>query len=417
MALAGKISVNPDQLDGLANSFVNNLSVIEEEYKRLHLELANLIMSAPPEYQHCFYQVGDPWATGNALSDKLSNLEYDLRSTANQFAEADNLIGKLFKLHENYGAITALGALSARQAAYYGIGLTKFVKNADGIYTFKHMGALNKLSDVIDNSKFRKLARGYLRFSFMSRKYNGYSFADLVHKKYAKYLPTDAVDFANDSRSFLKNVKNKAVTMDTLKSFGKSSLKFAKINGPITFAVTGLTSGVGMGLKISENYAKYGNNPEVLKRENAKAVGKAANDTLVIGGASVAGAVIGGTLGSVIGPAGTVIGSAAGSFVGGVVGEKLAKHTAPYFEKAAVAFKEPIHHMVDSAKGVFEKAGKGVEAFNNGVEYANEQIKETFKDPVKKIKEVGEGLSKAKDTAKSLLGGASNFVKGKFSFG
>ncbi|MGM0923961.1 MAG: hypothetical protein ACQEWW_22595 [Bacillota bacterium] len=415
--MSEKISVNPDKLDELANSFVNNFADIEAEYKKLHLDLANLIMSAPPEYQHCFYQVGDPWATGNALVDRLSDLEFDIRTTANKFAEADNLIGKLYKLHEKYGALTALGALSARQAAYYGIGLTKFMKNADDIYTFKHMGALNALSDVIDNSKFKKIARGYLRFSFISKKYNGYSFADLLHKKYAKYLPVEAVDYANDSRSLFRNIKNSSVDMDTLKSFGKSSWKFAKINGPITFAVTAGASTVGMGLKISENYAKYGNNPEVLKRENAKAVGTAVNDTIVIGGASVAGAVVGGALGSIVGPAGTVIGSAAGSFIGGVVGEKLAKFTAPYVEKAAVAFKEPIHHLVSGAKAGFEKAGKAVDAFNSGVEYANKQIKETFADPIGKAKEIGEGISKAKDTAKSLLGGAASFVKGKFSFG
>ncbi|MCM3598270.1 hypothetical protein M4D55_21150 [Metabacillus idriensis] len=415
--MSNQISVNPDKLDELANSFVAKLSEIEAEYKQLHLELANLIMSAPAEYQHCFYQVGDTWSTGNALVDYLSNLEFDIRSSANKFAEADNLIGKLYKLHENYGAITALGALSARQAAYYGIGLTKFMKNADDVYSFRHMGVLNALSDVIDNSKFKKIARGYLRFSFISKKYNGYSFADLLHKKYAKYLPGEAVDFTNDSRSLYRKIKNSSVDTDTLKSFGKSAWKFAKVNGPITFAVTAGASGVGMGLKISENYAKYGNNPEVLKRENAKAVGTAVNDTFVIGGASIAGAVVGGALGSLVGPVGTVVGSAAGSFIGGVIGEKVAKFTAPYAEKAAIAFKEPIHTVVSGLKSGFEKAGKAVDVFNTGVEYANKQIKETLGDPIGKAKEIGEGFSKAKDTAKSLLGGAANFVKGKFSFG
>ncbi|UOK58370.1 hypothetical protein MGI18_03445 [Bacillus sp. OVS6] len=45
--MSGKISVDPNRLDELANQFVFKLNDIEEESKRLHIELANLILSAP----------------------------------------------------------------------------------------------------------------------------------------------------------------------------------------------------------------------------------------------------------------------------------------------------------------------------------------------------------------------------------
>lgn len=83
-----------------------------------------------------------------------------MRSTGNKMSDADNLIGKLYKLHQQYGNLTALGTLAVGQALYYGVGLTKFPKDAHGKYSFKHMKALNAFSDVVDNSKFSKAARG-----------------------------------------------------------------------------------------------------------------------------------------------------------------------------------------------------------------------------------------------------------------
>lgn len=415
--MANKISVDPDKLDQLANSFVHTLSDIEEEYKRLHIELANLIMSAPSEYSYCFYGVGDPWNTGKALVSHLIDMEQDVRNTGNKFAEADNLIGQLYKLHEKYGALTAMGALVGRQATYYGLGLTQFVKNADYSYSFRHMKALQTLSDVIDDSKYRKVARGFLKVSFLSPRYNSSSFADLVHKKYAKYLPDDVVNYTNDAKTFVKGLKNNTLNASKVSSFAKSGFKFAKTNALTTVAITGAMEIGGMGLKISENYAKYGNDPDVLKRENAKAVGNAVNNTVAISGGAIAGAVVGGAVLSVFGPVGTVVGASVGSFVGGLVGEKVAKFTAGFSEKAAMVFDDQIQGGINVFKSGFEKAGKAVDSFNTGVDFANKQIKETFADPVGKIKDISKGFSKAKETAESLVSGAENFLKGKFSFG
>lgn len=111
-----------------------------------------------------------------------------------------------------------------------------------------------------------------------------------------------------------------------------------------------------------------------MKRENAKAVGKAVNDTVFIAGGSTVGAVVGGAIGSLAGPAGTVVLGAAGSFVGGVAGEKIAKFTAGFAEKAAVKLKDPIHKVIDTGRKGWETAGKAVKLVNDGIETANRTI-------------------------------------------
>lgn len=414
--MGNKISVDPNRLEDLANEFVMRLTNIEEEYKSLHMELVNLISSAPAEYRHCFYQVGDPWGTGNRLTDLLSEMEIDLRMTANKFAEADNLVGKLYKLYEKYGALTSMGALVSKQLTFYGLGFTQFAKNAEGAFTYKHMGALHKLSDTIDNSKFRNVARAYLNPTFLMKKYKDVPFADLVNRKVAKYLPDDVVKFTDSSSSVFRGITNNSLTSAKFKSFVQTGTKFAKTNAVSAVLVTGAMEVGGMGLKISENYAKFGNNSEVLKRENAKAVGNAVNKTIAISGGSIAGAVVGGALGSLVGPVGTVAGAAAGSFVGGLVGEQAAKLTAGIAEKAALAFKEPIHDGLEKIRGGLEKVGAVVEGVNKGVDFVNNQIKDTIADPIGKVKEIGKGISKAKETANSLFDGAKNFLEDKLSF-
>ncbi|WP_226670460.1 glycine zipper domain-containing protein [Metabacillus litoralis] len=414
--MGNKISVDPNRLEDLANEFVVHLTNIEEEYKSLHMELVNLISSAPAEYRHCFYQVGDPWGTGNRLTDLLSEMEIDLRMTANKFAEADNLVGKLYKLYEKYGALTSMSALVTKQLTFYGLGFTQFAKNADGAFTYKHMGALHQLSDTIDNSKFRNISRAYLNPTFLMKKYRDVPFADLVNRKVANYLPDDVVKFTDSSRSLFRGMTNNSIDSAKFKSFVQTGTKFAKTNAVSAVLVTGAMEVGGMGLKISENYAKYGNNPEVLKRENAKAVGNAVNKTIAVSGGSIAGAVVGGALGSLVGPVGTVVGAAAGSFVGGLVGEQAAKLTAGLAEKAALAFKEPIHDGLEMIRGGLEKVGTVVEGVNKGVDFVNNQIKDTIADPIGKIKELGKGVSKAKETANSLFDGAKNYLEDKLSF-
>ncbi|WP_282142501.1 WXG100 family type VII secretion target [Cytobacillus oceanisediminis] len=415
--MGNDISVNPDRLEDLANDLVTRLSRIEDEYRNLHMELADLINSAPPEYRHCFYHVGDPWSTGNQLTGQLSEMEIDLRMVANKFAEADNLVGKLYKLYEQYGAVTALGTLMTKQLAFYGLGFTQFAKNAEGVFTYKHMAALQKVTDKIDETKkLRTMTKAFLSPFYLRSKYKDVPLADLVHKKVAKYLPDDVVKFTESSNTLYRKTLLRTVDSTDFKSFVKTGAKFAKTNAASTVLLTGIMEAGGMGLKISENYSKYGDNPDVLKRENAKAVGNAVNKTLAISGGAIAGAAIGGALGSMVGPVGTVVGAAAGSFVGGLVGEKTAELTAGFAEKVSILLKEPIHFGVEKFKSGFEKAGKAIDVANKGIDIVNNQIKETIEDPVGKIKDIGKGLSKAKETAGSLIEGAKGFLDKKLSF-
>ena len=415
--MGNDISVNPDRLEDLANDLVTRLSRIEDEYRNLHMEVADLINSAPPEYRHCFYHVGDPWSTGNQLTGQLSEMEIDLRMVANKFAEADNLVGKLYKLYEQYGAVTALGTLMTKQLAFYGLGFTQFAKNAEGVFTYKHMAALQKVTDKIDETKkLRTMTKAFLSPFYLRSKYKDVPLADLVHKKVAKYLPDDVVKFTESSNTLYRKTLLRTVDSTDFKSFVKTGAKFAKTNAASTVLLTGIMEAGGMGLKISENYSKYGDNPDVLKRENAKAVGNAVNKTLAISGGAIAGAAIGGALGSMVGPVGTVVGAAAGSFVGGLVGEKAAELTAGFAEKVSILLKEPIHFGVEKFKSGFEKAGKAIDVANKGIDIVNNQIKETIEDPVGKIKDIGKGLSKAKETAGSLIEGAKGFLDKKLSF-
>ncbi|KEZ48154.1 hypothetical protein [Metabacillus indicus] len=406
--MSSKISVDPNKLDELSNELVFKLTDIDEESKQLHRSLASLILSAPPEYAHCFYSVGDPWHTGQALSDRLSEIEQDVRMTANKFAEKDDLLGRMYNIHNKYGTMVAMGGLVSRQLAYYGLGVTQFAKNVDGAYSFRHLSTLGKLSDVVDASKYKRFAKGLLSPTFIFNKYKDTPFADLVHKKYAKYLPGDVVNYSNSSKALWGDLSRGQVKSSVLKNFGDDLVKFGKTNVVSTLVITGATETVGMGLKISENYAKYGNMPDVLKRENAKAVGNAVNKTVFVSGGAIGGAVVGGAIGSLAGPVGTVVGASVGSFVGGLAGEQVAKMTAGFAEKAAIVFETPIQATLDFGKSGIEAAGQAVEGFNKLKDKANEQIKETLNNPIEKVKEIGEGLSKAKDTASSLLKGAKS---------
>ncbi|MEC1259065.1 hypothetical protein P9D34_01145 [Bacillus swezeyi] len=404
-----EILVDPDKLEGLANDFVKELTDMEKLYKDLHLELTTMILGCDPRYSHCFSGVGDAWSSGSDLVGKLDANERYIRKTADKFAEQDDILRKLYNLYDNYGTLTAMAGVSMTQFKYYGLGITKFVKDGSGLYSVKHTKLLMDLSRIIDESKYSRAARILLSPKYLFKNPN-LPFADLVHKKFTKFYPQDTVDFTNKIKSFaagmVDEAGNKAAFKDVLKAGGK----FAKGNAITAALITGATETVGMGLKISENYSKYGNNREVLKRENAKAVGNAVNNTVWITGGSVAGAVIGGALGSTLGPVGTVVGGAAGSFIGGIVGEQAAKLTAGIAEKTALLLKNPIQAGLDKAKKGFELAGKGVQAFNQGIDNVNEGIR-------KGAETVGKGFQKAKETAGSLVNGAKNFFSGKLSFG
>lgn len=400
--LSGNIAVDPDKLEQLANDVVTELTEIETKCKVLHVELGQLMLQCDPRYSSCFSGVGDAWSSGNALITKLSDNEISIRKTGAQFVEQDDILRKLYQAYGKYGTMTSLTALMLTQGKYYGLGLTKFVKQPSGLHTARHSKLLWDISRAVDKSRYQKAARVFLNPKYLFKKTNR-PFSDLVHKKVTKYFPQDTVNFSNSVRSYTKGFLNEAGVRSTLKDVGKTGLKFAKGNAITATLITGATETFGAGLKIAENYAKYQDKPEVLKRENAKAVGNAVNNTIFIAGGATAGAVAGGTLGSVLGPVGTVIGGTIGSAIGGLTGEKIAKFTSGFAEKAAVNMKEPIHVVVDTANKGLESAGKVIKSVNDGIDEANQTIHQ--------------GMEKAKKTADSLIHGATHFLKGPFSFG
>jgi len=412
--MSKQISLNPDEMENLANGFVHKISDLEFDYKDLHLKLADLIMSAPYEYTHCFSNVGDTWQTGSALVNRLSEMEQDIRNTAEKFVERDDYIGKMYNLYDKYGTLTAMGALVSNQAFYYGMGLTNFLKKADGVsFRYRHSTELMKISRYVDGYQYRNVIRGYISpTSFFRKELRDASFADLLHKRYAKYLPQEVIGHHNSSRNLKSALEMGRLTKTDVMDFLSTGKKIARANAGLTFLVTGAVETVGMGLKISDNYAKYGNDPAVLKRENAKAVGNAVNKTVMVGTFSVGGAVIGGTLLSVAGPMGTVVGGAIGSAVGGFVGEYLAKYTAGFAERTAIKFQDSINSGLNSLKGLATTAGEVKEKFDTVKDKVNEEIKETLKNPLGKA---GEFKDKAKETANSLLDEAKDFMGLKFS--
>lgn len=371
--MSGNIAVDPDKLEQLANDVVTELTDMENKYKDLHVELGQMILQCDPRYSSCFSGVGDAWSSGKALVTKLSDNEIFIRKTGDKFVEQDDILRKLYNAYDKYGTMTSLTALMLTQGKYYGLGLTKFVKQPSGLHTAQHSKLLLDISRAVDSSRYQKAARVLLNPKYLLKKTNR-PFSDLVHKKFTKYFPQDTVDFSNSVRSYTKGFLNEAGVRSTLKDVGKTGLRFAKGNAITATLITGATETFGAGVKIAENYAKYQDKPEVLKRENAKAVGNAVNNTIFVAGGATAGAVIGGAIGSFAGPVGTVLLGAAGSYIGGVVGEQIAKYTAGFAEKAALKLKEPIHAVVDTAKKGLESAGKVVKSVNDGIDAANKSI-------------------------------------------
>ncbi|CAM3826480.1 WXG100 family type VII secretion target [Mesobacillus zeae] len=379
--MGNKIAVDPDRLQGLADSMVGGISAIQDNYKDLHKRLALLVLNAPAEYRHCFNNVGDPWNTGGRLVEGLNEMEIKVRQTADKFDEADNYVAKLYNLYDKYGTMTAMGATAGRQGLYYAMGATQFIKDSNGAYTFKHAGLLSYLSDIVDNSKARNFVRGRLSVFNLRKKFVNTPLEDLVHKKFARYLPNDVLDLVNATQTF-----DDAINLGGLKSanFGsviKSAAKFGRVNAVFTVGTTFAVEMGGMGLKISQNYSKYSRQPEILKRENAKAVGNALNKTAAVSTGAIIGGVIGGVAGSFLGPVGTVIAAGVGSTIGGFIGEQAAKLTAGFAEKLALKAKEPIHKTLETIKGGLKKVGKVADAVSKGTDLINDGIKGIFKSP------------------------------------
>ncbi|MTH54527.1 hypothetical protein GKZ89_14070 [Bacillus mangrovi] len=400
--MAEKISIEPDKLESLANSIVIELALIEEINTDLKDALSRTILNADPQFAHCFSGVDAYGSAGDQLIDKMDDIDKDLREVSGKISEADNTLQFLYGLYDNYGTVAGMTAVAANQMKYLLTGLTDYTLGADGLWRFKHYGPFAALAEKIDASKYRNLARGALNPNYLRKQFMNNSLADLVHMKYAKYLPQDVVNYTNSFQGFIKGALNEAGEKVTFGQVMKTGWKFAKTSAPLTAIITAGTELTGMGLSIAGNYEKYGNNTEVLKRENAKAVGRAVYKTGVVTGFSVAGAALGGAAGTFLGPGGTIVVGALGATAGGIIGEVVAESTQWIAEDVALVFKDQIHTGVERFRGTMEKVGKVAAKVDDAIEKGNEVINEGKKA-------IDKGLKKVSDTASSLIKDAGNF--------
>ncbi|KZZ85041.1 hypothetical protein [Bacillus sp. SJS] len=400
--MAEKIQIEPDKLESLANSVVNELALIEDINTDLKNALSRTILNADPRFAHCFSVVDAYGTAGDQLIDKMDDIDKDLRKVSEKMAEADNTLQFLYGMYEKYGTVTGMGAVAVNQMKYLLTGLTDYTKGANGLWRFKHYGPFAAMAAKIDASEFRNAARGFLGLKYLKKEFANNSLADLVHMKFAKYLPQDVVNYTNSVQGFVKGLANEAGEKFTFGQVMKTGWKFAKTSAPLTALITAGTEFTGMGLDIAGNYEKYGNNVEVLKRENAKAVGRAVYKTGVVTGFSVAGAALGGAAGTILGPGGTIVFGAAGAAVGGMVGDVVAKNTQWIAEDVALVFKDQIHSGVERFRGTMETVGKVASKVDDALEKGNEIVNEGKKA-------IDKGLKKVSDTATSLVKDAGNF--------
>lgn len=398
-----KISIQPDKLYTMSNDMVKEITNLENIMSDLERKMSTVVESLSqgphytPEYfsamQSAFMHHAQSKYLVKQLSDEISDSETYARNTAEKFEEEDSLFSQLFEIYNNYQGFVAAGTIAAQGLFFQLSGLSKYVK-VNGKWEVRHNNLYKQLLDKIDNSKARPLARTWANMRGML-KYKNEPLENLLYKKYSKFFPDDVAKFTNGMDDFRKNIKNSGV-VNTLKNHTgdllKTGSKFAKTNAVIGLVISAGSAGVGLGMNVVDNYRKYGGNEAVLKRENAKAVGKAANTLIVEGGITAAGGVIGGAIGSLGGPVGTVVGASIGGAIGNMIGSKVAAHTAGFFEDVALKAKEPIHATIDTIKGGVEAVGKGIDAVEKGVD-------------------------KVKDTASSLIDGGKKFLSGKLSFG
>ncbi|MGM0838654.1 MAG: hypothetical protein ACQEV7_21170 [Bacillota bacterium] len=331
------------------------------------------------------------------LNRQAANREHDLvkvlmdkHAFSSLYELYDQTVGRLEHLLHSAQYIGNAGLLHLLGWRFVNEGGRYTYKLLDSVKHGKYNLPIGSLISKVGNSKLNFLAKMMVS-PYYAIKYANKSLAEVVYKKFTKYLPDDITKMTNSVRDFrhaisdARNLKEAAnAVKSNAKSLGSAALKIGKGNAFTAFAITGVVEGVGAGIKITENYSKYSGDVETLKTENAKVVGEAVYKTAVVGGSSVIGAVALGAVGSLAGPGGTVVGAAVGGYIGSVVGEKLAKNTPGWVTDASVHFKDTIF--------------KGTEAVAEGAS------------------KVKEGFSEVKKNASNLLENSKSFF-GKLSFG
>ncbi|MDR4889486.1 hypothetical protein RGU12_18500 [Fredinandcohnia sp. QZ13] len=376
-----KISSRSSIQSRLSNA-TSSMQDVEHDLNQLKSFITNTVQ----KYQTAEGRVSQK---GQQLEDMLNDFRKNLMPS-NLYEFYNNTWGVVD------GLITA-GAYSGSAFLYQALGF-QFEKMDNGLYrfitsdkTFKKFNIpTGRVVDFIERNKYLNAAARFLTKPSSLFLHKDKSLSELIYNKFTKQYPKTVVNYANNvkammigasddgARGVMNVIKNNAGTM------AKTSLRFLKGNALLAGGITLVTEGIGATIKITENYALYGNDIEKLKTENAKVVGEAAYKTVVNTAASTAGAVILGGALSVLGPVGTVVGASVGGFLGSLVGDAITKHTPQWVTDTAVKFKDTIH--------------KGTEFIGKGVD------------------KVKEGFNAVKENAANLVKGAGNFFS-KLGFG
>ncbi|MEH7225797.1 hypothetical protein V7112_18455 [Bacillus sp. JJ1566] len=332
-----------------------------QDIERDLIQLKSFITNTVQTYQTAENKVSQK---GKQLEDKLQEFRKNL------------LPSNLYEFYNNTwgvvdGLITA-GLYSGSAFLYQALGF-QFEKMDNGLYRFitsdKNFKKFNiptgRVIDFIERNKYLNTAARFLAKPSSLFRHKDKSLSELIYNKYTKQFPKTVVNYANNVKAMMLGASDDGArgVMNVIKNnagaMTKNSLRFLKGNAILAGGITVVTEGIGATIKITENYALYGNDIEKLKTENAKVVGEAAYKTVVNTAASTAGAVILGGALSVLGPVGTVVGASVGGFLGSLVGDAITKHTPQWVTDTAVKFKDNIH------KGT-EFIGKGVDKVKEG---------------------------------------------------
>ncbi|MBB3110992.1 uncharacterized protein YcfJ [Paenibacillus phyllosphaerae] len=377
------IAMDFDRVSRMANDHVREITQMEELHRRMNAKLSELrsqSYSGDPRFFGCVSGAlsGDQsQASGSRLIGKLNQSESAIREAATEFAKQDmNFHGiplTVSELYETYGNTVGRWENLLEYGKYamfapllhYSTGM-KFVK-VNGQYTVVLRNGIRQAVDWVEGSRANPVAR-FLINPMTLFKYKDKGMADLIFKSLTKHFASDAikVSTAMDAlKSGIKSATSAGGVFGAIKSNAgtllKGASKLGKSNALLALALTAGGETIGAGIKIAENYRKYGNNVEVLKRENAKEVGRAIYKTGVVTVAAGAGAVLGGAIGSLGGPVGTVIGAHVGGFVGSLIGEKLAENTPQFVDDLSVKMKDQVYAVTetvaDGARAVKDFAG------------------------------------------------------------
>ncbi|MCI3920632.1 hypothetical protein MO973_10345 [Paenibacillus sp. TRM 82003] len=391
--------VDPRKVEELAQQFLKLKRTIEDRETGIHRQMSGIVAATRSQYHESYVRTAAAEAEGTlgeirrlsaSISSRLQARSSTLVQAANTFRRDEEAAKSMASRTDPFQEFLEKDGASDRYEWYDGtVGTTQDAGQAlrRAMYTgalaflgfrFEALNgkfAFQLLDDVklgklklpigsliqrVEASRVNGLARFYV--NKLSIFYKDKSLAELIYRRFTRFFPSDLTTISNTTKEIGKALRasgslsdGAAIVKANAGQLLRNAGKIAKANAITAVAITAGTETIGAGIRIVENYAKYGHDIEKLKEENAKEVGRAAYNTAVISTTTIGGAVIGGTVGSLLGPAGTVIGAAAGGFVGSVVGDLICKKTPEWVEDASLYAKDAIYagteFVADAVRG------------------------------------------------------------------